>query len=271
MNLVRITLRALVLLAWFPLAACAFKPVDRFPDRPDESIPNSRSSLHKPDGAGPFPAVVMLHTCGGIASHLNQWRIRLVDAGYVVLIVDSFTPRGERGGICERWSITVDHVASDAVAAASHLRTLGFVDPARIGVVGFSYGAMAALRLAGQSYVAGLTGGGSPFRAAVAFYPYCTPEQAGSRWTSLQDNLRRDVATPLLMLLGGADSEAPVRLCTAPADELIKRGQPVRYVVFPGVTHAFDQDYAPRGYLYDAKAVNVSWVEMSNFLDASMR
>ena len=51
--------------------------------------------LSGPKGDGPFPAIVLLHSCGGLGRSSEVWTARLVDWGYVVLNVDSFGPRGE--------------------------------------------------------------------------------------------------------------------------------------------------------------------------------
>jgi dienelactone hydrolase len=54
--------------------------------------------LNKPQGQGPFPAVVILHGCSGIEGmkkYLDIWAQRLASWGYVSLMVDSFGPRGE--------------------------------------------------------------------------------------------------------------------------------------------------------------------------------
>ena len=51
--------------------------------------------LKKPDGPGPFPAVVILHTCGGVQPHVSyDWPQYLSGLGYVTLTVDSFGARG---------------------------------------------------------------------------------------------------------------------------------------------------------------------------------
>jgi dienelactone hydrolase len=251
------------------LAACAAAPLEQFPAEPAQSLPRSNSRLSKPAGNGPFPAVVMLHTCGGIGRHLDSWISRLDHEGYVVLLVDSFTPRGA-GNICGSFEVGVDQVAADALAAAAHLRSLRFVDANRIGVVGFSYGAMAALRLSSKSYLAKQKFP-QPFRAAVAFYPFCTVANYGSRFQEIQDNFYRDIATPLHLLLGGADTEAPAHLCTGHADGLKREGQPVSYTLFPGATHAFDQNFLPKGYHYDQDAVEQSWRELRDFYAVHLR
>lgn len=75
-------------------------------------------SLYRPEGNGPFPAVVLLHTCGGIQPHISDWGQRLKESGYVALAVDSFTPRGARI-VCGNWQVSLDEVAGDAFAAVS--------------------------------------------------------------------------------------------------------------------------------------------------------
>jgi hypothetical protein len=58
----------------------------------EPSIP-LKGFFTKPEGVGPYPAVILLHTCAGISEHEESWSDRLVEWGYVVLAVDSFTPR----------------------------------------------------------------------------------------------------------------------------------------------------------------------------------
>jgi dienelactone hydrolase len=56
--------------------------------------------LMKPDGPGPFPAIVSLHGCGGLfkegalVAREAAWAKLLTAHGYVVLFPDSFGPRG---------------------------------------------------------------------------------------------------------------------------------------------------------------------------------
>src|ERR1700759_4312484 len=51
--------------------------------------------LRRPAGSGPFPAVVLLHSCNGNWKRLDErWGKQLAPWGYVTLTVDSFGPRG---------------------------------------------------------------------------------------------------------------------------------------------------------------------------------
>ena len=98
--------------------------------------------LTKPDGAGPFPAVVHLHGCTGLTERMRRGTAaRMTNWGYVSLVVDSFATRG----------LTDDCVSppadrhADAMGALSYLATLPFVDAQRIALVGHAQGGAAAL------------------------------------------------------------------------------------------------------------------------------
>ena len=61
-------------------------------DRRSETVPGL---LAKPEGKGPFPAVVLLPTCGGMKSHVTSyWPDYLNGLGYVALTADSLGARG---------------------------------------------------------------------------------------------------------------------------------------------------------------------------------
>jgi dienelactone hydrolase len=57
--------------------------------------------LHKPQGDAPFPAMILMHGCGGITEKIEDaWAKRLVSWGYVALELDSFGPLGEKN-VCD--------------------------------------------------------------------------------------------------------------------------------------------------------------------------
>src|SRR5476651_1081951 len=61
--------------------------------------PEISAALYRPDGDGPFPAIVLAHTCAGVLPHTAIWGKRLASWGYVVVAPDSFGPRGV-GSVC---------------------------------------------------------------------------------------------------------------------------------------------------------------------------
>src|SRR5471032_1157013 len=73
-------------------------------------IPLGNGALHawlyKPDGDGPFPTVIALHGCGGLAAHAEpiqpryrDWAEQWLKAGSAVLLPDSYGSR-ELGPQC---------------------------------------------------------------------------------------------------------------------------------------------------------------------------
>jgi len=194
--------------------------------------------VFNPLGAGPHPAVVMLHGCGGAYGKEGQlnarhqmWGEYLAAQGYVALMLDSFSARGYRQ-ICttkfsERSLKEADRVG-DAYAALAYLRQLPQVDPARVALLGWSHGGGVTLQAISQAPAAGQRG----FSAAVSFYPGCTSRNKQA------DNLHP--YAPLLLLIGEADDWTPAAPCKALAASVAARGEPMQIVTYPGTYHDFD-------------------------------
>ena len=51
------------------------------------------ATLSRPDGPGPFPAVIVLHDCSGVSRKDQDWAKRLVSWGYVAIQPDSLRPK----------------------------------------------------------------------------------------------------------------------------------------------------------------------------------
>ena len=101
------TLRALLMLWWVAPAlmadarAASLERVefDSATERlvSGKLVPGDRiqGDLARPEGAGPFPAVVGLHGCAGMHETTKQRLAdQLVARGYVLLLVDSYATRG---------------------------------------------------------------------------------------------------------------------------------------------------------------------------------
>src|SRR5262245_28791044 len=191
--------------------------------------------IQKPDGAGPFPAVVIMHDCSGLGARSSgapgRWATELVGRGYVVMIPDSFTTRGFPAGVCTNPSPRRNDVAAarrvrDAYASLAHLRTLPFVDGSRVGLMGGSDGGATTL-------AAMVTSNASPgFKAAVALYPEC------ATWLRSGDVYRP--AGPLLILIGEKDDWTPAEPCRRLIEASQRAGAPVTIKIYPGAYHSFD-------------------------------
>jgi dienelactone hydrolase len=216
--------------------------------------------LEKPQGQGPFPAVVMLHGCGGIEGGRKReetWAQRLAKWGYVSLRVDSFGPRGE-SDMCSDdriFLIPPNLRAQDAHDAKSFLAGLPFVKRDQIGVMGFSHGGWTTLYAIDKTLH--IKDRGDPFRLAIAFYPYCSI-------------LLRDLDAPLLILIGELDDWTPAQMCflRMPSG---KTDHETTLKIYPQAYHAFDFegiDTSKEGHrlLYNPEAANDAVEQVKSFL-----
>lgn len=235
-----------------------------------EQIP---ATLLRPDGEGPFPAVVLAHDCSGLGPHSSgapmRWAGELLSQGYVVLIPDSFTPRGLADGVCtlpgNRSGVANGYVrAGDAYGALEALRRMPDVDGKRIGIMGGSHGGWTTL-----AAMAAPTGESDPlakakrngFAAAVALYPSCASRYGG--WATARSNGRvgpvvsyfgvyRPIA-PVLILIGEKDDWTPAEACRQLVAKGVKAGYPLEIKVYPDAQHSFDSDKPLR---YDSRRTN---------------
>jgi dienelactone hydrolase len=229
------------------------------PSGTSEQIP---IELVRPDGAGPFPAVVIMHDCSGLGRRSGgapgRWATELVRRGYVVLMPDSFTTRGHPDGVCTDASPSRDDVSPrrrvrDAYAALAYLRALSYVDGAHIGLMGGSHGGSTTLSsmIAPESDTDRLAkekrGG---FAAAVALYPGCM----ASRRTWSNTGVYRPLA-PLLILIGDKDDWTPAEPCRKLTEAAQQAGYPMTIKIYPGAHHSFDSDAPVR---YVAARVNLN-------------
>ncbi|MBI3707859.1 MAG: prolyl oligopeptidase family serine peptidase [Proteobacteria bacterium] len=260
-----------------------------FPDEPTEFIGSAgKSRMFKPDGAGPFPGLVLLPTCGGHWTFLNtfDWAKRALDRGYAVLVVDPLGPRGVRQNCTPPQAVNTQRFMKDGFDAAEHLRKQPFVDPDHVGLMGFSLGAMAGLGAAGPKHAR--EGGRKPFQAIVAAYPVCKFPSiklpATGRVVDLH-YLPDKIEVPLLVLMGDRDNEThAVRDCVPMLDPLKSSGNPVDYRLYHA-THNWDAretrftPFSKRGifdgerivYEYDDAVTEQSAKDAFAFLDAHLK
>ncbi len=226
----------------------------------DPTTKNIAGALFKPTGAGPFPAVVYMSGCLGLIGPTEMALERavidhLLARGVALLIVDPFTPRNELQGICrslanlnDKTDIQIKYAirgGNDAAAAVKVLKAMPEIDPNRIFLLGYSYGATSSLFAADAK-----TPGAHDTQIAgvIAFYPYC------------YDNLIP--SPPTLVLIGDKDDWMSVEMCQA-----VKGKPDFDVVVYPGAFHAFNM---PRGQPIDALGHHIAF-DVKAALDAQQR
>jgi len=182
------------------------------------------AELYTPRGAGPFPAVILLHGCGGVGPNIKEWAEWLRYEGYAALVLDSFGGRGLRRLCGGSAALTGRMRAPDVYAAARYLKALPQIDGRRIAAIGYSHGGwtlMWAVATEAQHPDVDI-------RAFIMFYPAC------GGWKTLPGT------TPVLMLLGGKDDWTPAAPCEAVAQSDSRTRGHITAVVYPNAYHAFD-------------------------------
>jgi dienelactone hydrolase len=230
--------------------------------------------LFKPETAGPHPAVVMLHGRGGPYSTLRPgvadagnlsarhrlWGEFWAARGFVALHVDSFGPRGYAQGFAKHSYASRPAAVNeqtvrplDAYGALDYLRTRADVAKDRIGLHGWSNGAMTLLAAMGmnaprlapdkaaQVRLAAPTPR-SDFRAAIAQYPGCRVQRDQGDYVPY---------APLLLLTASDDDEVSPHVCETLAQQVKGRGAAIEFLMYPGAHHGYDdpgkskQSHAP--------------------------
>lgn len=232
----------------------------------DETIGTLREhqagSIVLPEGKPSYPAVVVLHGCNGISPSTRIWARRLASWGYAALIIDSFTPRGLSNVCGHGMTLSGAERAKDALAAAAYLRTRPDIDPARVGLLGYSHGGWAAIAAARQSIVD--ASGTQPFAAIVAYYPNCPPGAP-------------PLVSDIQILAGGADDWARASRCTALLERYAGASAHKPLLkIYPGAAHSFDVQRPERIYFghrlaYDAEAAADSFEMAKRFLDGHLK
>jgi dienelactone hydrolase len=200
-----------------------------------------KATLFRPEGAGPFPAIIAMHGCAGLfngsgalASKYREWAQLLTRAGFIVLFPESYDSRG-LGNQCRSRVRPVrpdrERVA-DAYAARRWLVAQSDVRSDRISLMGWSNGASSVLWTVRPQR---RRDDKPDFRAAVALYPGCRRLDM-TAWST---------RVPTLILLGGADDEASPAACERMAAGARGRSARIAVVVYPGAFHDFDHPNRP--------------------------
>ena len=241
-----------IILSFSPLAAETVTFVGLSPTAGIDQL-ILKANLVKPNGDGPFPAVIMMHGCSGVSPRLDHWEKQFVQWGYVVLWVDSLTPRKQQT-FCDDPMATVKPRAQDAYDAKAYLMELPYVDKQKIGLVGWSHGAIAGLYVVDDSTP--IKNRKSPFQCAILFYPYCSDISK--------------LNAPLLILSGEKDDWCPPAGCKSLVTSNKSQFE-IELKIYENADHCFDWEgldmvYQGHSLKYNPVAAKDAVSQVQNFL-----
>ncbi len=196
-------------------------------------------TLYLPASASPeapVPGMVVLHGSGGIREGREQeYGKLLAENGYAAFVLDYYAPRGATDDLAYMirvLSVTEFDAMADAYAALRYLGTHPSIAGERVGVVGFSYGGMAARFSMDARVKEALIGSEPGFAAHVDYYGPCFQNLGTTQTTG----------APLLTLRGDQDASNDIEACLKRENELRALGTHVEAHVFPGTGHSWDVD-----------------------------
>jgi carboxymethylenebutenolidase len=227
-------------------------------------------TLATPDGAGPWPGVIMYPDAGGARPAFTEMAEKLAGYGYAVLVPDVyyrdagwkpfdmatvFADEGERKRLFGMISkVTPDIMASDAAAFFDYLESRPEVSGSSFGTTGYCMGGRTSLIVAGRV----------PERVAAAMSFHgggLAADDPGSPHL-LADQIRATV------YVGGAENDASF---TAEAAETLDSA-----LTAAGVDHTIEFYAAAHGFAvtdnapYDPDAARRHWDAMESVFGANL-
>jgi dipeptidyl aminopeptidase/acylaminoacyl peptidase len=235
--------------------------VQTWAEEVDTGLLRLRLLWAKPAGPGPLPTVLVHPDGGATATAMRGVLWDLASRGYLAVAADY---RRRRGDVYRRTLVPwCEEAESTAVLAV--LRAQPWVDPQRVGALGFSQGGIFSLLLAAQA---------AEIKAVVAYYPvtdwlqwlaaprapllkrvvfsliraYFQSEAAACPQASWQSVLQQTsplyqaerIQAPVLLLHGDQDGAAPVAESRRLAARLAALGREVALVEIAGGRHVFN-------------------------------
>jgi carboxymethylenebutenolidase len=213
----------------------------------------------RPQGAGPFPIVLVNEEVWGVHEYIKDVCRRLAKQGYLAVAPEYYARHGDLAKMKDIQEIVGvvsrtpdDEIMADLDAAAkwaaSHRGDAG-----RLAVIGFCRGGRNTWLYAAHN---------PRLKAAIAWYG-----PLGGTPTAIQPRTAMDVAgqikCPLLGLYGGLDQGIPAELVHMAEQRAKAAGKTVEIVIYPDAPHGFHADYRPSYRRADAED---GWKKMLEWL-----
>jgi carboxymethylenebutenolidase len=221
-----------------------------------------------PEGAGPFPAVLVIEEIFGINSHIRDITERVAREGYVAIAPDihhrvaagqelKYDEEGMKKGMALIPHLTADGLKADLDGTLAFVRARKDVKGDKIGVMGFCIG----------GHVAYLAGATTDVKATVSFYGggIATFGPGGGPPTVTRTS---GIKGSILCFFGGKDGAIPPEQVDTIRKELEKHHIRHEIVVYPEATHGFFCDQ--RGSFHPPSRDD-AWNRVKKYFAAELR
>lgn len=201
--------------------------------------------LAVPDGAGPFPGVVVSMEAFGLNGHIKSVADRIAREGYVAIAPDFYYRADDRiaeysdlpKAIGLMSALTDDGILDDVRATIDTLKGRKEVRADRIGMTGFCMGGRMTF----------LTACNLPIQAAAPFY--------GGGIGGLLDQAG-GLSCPMVAFFGEKDGFIPLSEVEAVKGKLAELGKEAEVVLYDGADHGF---FCEERESYDEAAAGDAW------------
>ncbi len=213
--------------------------------------PDIAAFVARPEGEGPFPAVIMVHEFWGLREDITGKAETLAQEGYVVVAPDTFRGRSTTWiptAIYQTVRTPQEQINTDVDAVYTWLTEQPGVAPERVGIVGFCYGGGVALEYSFHNPDIAATGD---------FY--------GDRVTDV--SRLRTLPGPVLGVFGAEDGMISVESVRAFEAALAEASVPHEVTVYENVGHAFVNASDP---IRAGGAQGRAWRQLLGFLSSNL-
>lgn len=204
-------------------------------------------------GAERLPAVILVHGSGGVNPSHDRWAQDLNSIGVATFILDTFSGRGIVNTINDQAQLHSLAMMVDAYRALGELARHARIDPDRIGVMGFSKGAVAAVYSSSERFARLYAPGNVRFAAHIGMYTPCNVRYREEE---------RTTGKPIRLYHGTPDDWVAVGPCRDLVARLKAAGGNAALTEYPGAYHAYDafQLKAPMKFP-QAQTTRNCWIE----------
>lgn len=212
-----------------------------------------RGYLAKPQGKGPFPAILVIHEWWGLTDWVKQNADRLAEQGYVALAVDLYGGKETADpAVAHELMRALDDKEGihDLEGGVSYLQSLDCVDKRKkMGAIGWCMGGKFARLIGEESKWVGPT--------AICYGSVSTDSSA----------VEKLAPKPVLGIFGGKDRGIPVSKVREYAELLKKKGSKVELHIYENAGHGFMRP-GPSQSAEDAKD---AWKRIDEFFAENLK